>query len=224
MSDIEDFNKNGYAVIDRVFPGFVVDAIADEVENLPVLGAGMRNLLSFDWCHALAMHIALEPFLQALDPDAVVPVQCTYFEKSSKKNWLVAPHQDLSIPVAEKIEHPELRGWSHKEGMWFVQAPVDLLNRMLVLRLHLDSCGVDDGPLKVVPGSHRAGRLADDEALRMRDELGEEICTARRGDVLTLRPLLLHASSKSKGTSRRRVLHFVFGPEALPFGLAWPEY
>jgi hypothetical protein len=224
MSGIEGFHENGYAVIERVFTGFAVDAIVDEVQNLPVLGAGMRNLLSFDWCQALAMHIALEPFLQLLDPEAVVPVQCTYFEKSGEKNWLVAPHQDLSIPVAERIDHPDLRGWSRKDGMWFVQAPVELMSRMLVLRLHLDSCGPDDGPLKVVPGTHNAGRLADDEALRMRDEIGEEICLANRGDVLALRPLLLHASSKSKGTSRRRVLHFVLGPADLPYGLAWPQY
>ena len=38
---------------------------------------------------------------------------------------------------------------------------------------------------------------------------------------MLMRPLLLHASSKATGASRRRVLHFVFGPPALPHGLAW---
>jgi hypothetical protein len=28
-----------------------------------------------------------------------------YFEKSSSRNWLVSVHQDLSIPVAERVEH-----------------------------------------------------------------------------------------------------------------------
>lgn len=224
MSDIERFGENGYAVVERVLPPYGIDAIAEEVQGMPVLGAGMRNLLSFDWCHALALHLAMEPFLQMLDPDAVVPVQCTYFEKSSDKNWLVPVHQDLAIPVAERIEHPELRGWSHKEGMWFVQAPLEVMSRMLVLRLHLDFCGPDDGPLKVVPGTHRAGRLSDEEALRLRDETGEETCYANRGDIMAMRPLLLHASSKSRGGGKRRVLHFLFGPAELPFGLAWPQY
>ncbi|HEX7644690.1 MAG TPA: phytanoyl-CoA dioxygenase family protein [Burkholderiaceae bacterium] len=222
MSDIERFSENGYALIEHVFPRHGIDAIAEEVLGLPVLGAGMRNLLSFDWCHALALHLAAEPFLQLLDPKAVVPVQCTYFEKSSDKNWLVAAHQDLSIPVVERIEHPELRGWSRKDGMWFVQAPVEVMNRMLVLRLHLDFCGPDDGPLRVVPGSHTAGRLSDEQALRLRDEIGEETCHADRGDILAMRPLLLHASSKSRGAGKRRVLHFLFGPAELPLGLAWP--
>jgi len=38
---------------------------------------------------------------------------------------------------------------------------------------------------------------------------------------LLMRPLLLHASSKSSGSSRRRVLHFLFGPPVLPCGLRW---
>jgi hypothetical protein len=36
-----------------------------------------------------------------------------------------------------------------------------------------------------------------------------------------MRPLALHASSKATGTSRRRVLHFVFGSAGLPYGLQW---
>ena len=43
---------------------------------------------------------------------------------------------------------------------------------------------------------------------------------AKRGDALILRPLVLHASSKPSGSSLRRVLHFVFGPEVLPY--QWP--
>ncbi|HEX8956577.1 MAG TPA: phytanoyl-CoA dioxygenase family protein [Burkholderiaceae bacterium] len=222
MSEIGRFQENGYALVEQALPRHAIEAIEDEVRNLPVLGAGMRNLLSFDWCRALALHLAMEPFLQLLDPRAVVPVQCTYFEKSSDKNWLVAAHQDLSIPVAERIERPELRGWSRKDGMWFVQAPVEVMSRMLVLRLHLDFCGPDDGPLNVVPGSHTVGRLSDEQALRLRDEIGEEPCHANRGDILAMRPLLLHASSRSRGTSKRRVLHFLFGPAELPLGLAWP--
>jgi hypothetical protein len=36
-----------------------------------------------------------------------------------------------------------------------------------------------------------------------------------------MRPLALHTSSKATGTGRRRVLHVVFGPPELPFGLQW---
>jgi hypothetical protein len=36
-----------------------------------------------------------------------------------------------------------------------------------------------------------------------------------------MRPLALHTSSKATGASRRRVLHFVFGPAELSYGLQW---
>lgn len=73
----------------------------------------------------------------------------------------------------------------------------------------------------MVPGSHRDGRLGDAEAIALRDARGTVACHVPRGGALLMRPLLLHASSKAAGTSRRRVLHFVFGPPDLPLGLAW---
>jgi len=102
-----------------------------------------------------------------------------------------------------------------------VQPPADVLERIVALRLHVDDCGGDDGPLKVVPGSHRRGRLDDAEAIALRDARGTVACPVPRGGAMLMRPLLLHASSKATGASRRRVLHFLFGPPRLPLGLAW---
>ena len=155
-----------------------------------------------------------------LQPD-LVAVQCSCFEKSTSRNWLVPLHQDLSIPVAQRVAHPQLRGWSEKEGALYVQAPIELLQQLVALRLHVDDCGVDDGPLRVLPGSHRRGLIDDAAAVAARRNEAEVVCTAPRGSVLVMSPLLLHASSKGIGSSLRRVLHFVFGPPALPCGLRW---
>jgi hypothetical protein len=38
---------------------------------------------------------------------------------------------------------------------------------------------------------------------------------------VAMRPLVLHASSKSITNAQRRVLHYVFGPTELPWGLRW---
>jgi ectoine hydroxylase-related dioxygenase (phytanoyl-CoA dioxygenase family) len=153
-------------------------------------------------------------------------VQCTLFEKSPQQNWLVPLHQDLSIAVAEQIEHPEIRGWSQKEGQLYAQPPAALLAQMLAVRLQLDSSGPDDGALRVVPGSHRYGRLRDAQTQALKAELGEVTCMVPQGGVMLMRPLLLHASSKLSSlnlTLNRRVLHFLFGPQQLPFGLKWSK-
>ncbi|WP_235507214.1 phytanoyl-CoA dioxygenase family protein [Acidovorax sp. Leaf78] len=182
---------------------------------------GQRDLLNRPWCQALARRLQQCPALADLLLASAVAVQCTYFEKTPARNWLVPLHQDLSIPVAERVDAPDLNGWSDKDGTLFVQPPAPLLQTLLAVRLHIDPCHADDGPLRVVPASHTQGVLAADAARALRDRAGDVPCLADAGTALVMRPLLLHASCKTSGTSKRRVLHFVFGPAQLPWGLRW---
>ena len=184
---------------------------------------GQRNLLKHPWCRALAERLLRLPAITALLPSSAVAVQCTYFEKTLARNWLVPLHQDLSIPVAQRVDHPALQGWSEKDGALFVQPPAHLLQELLAVRLHLDPCQAEDGPLRVVPATHQAGVLTPRNAQALRDASGEVSCLADVGTALAMRPLLLHASSKSTSSRQRRVLHFVIGPATLPWGLAWPK-
>ncbi|WP_252255367.1 phytanoyl-CoA dioxygenase family protein [Lysobacter capsici] len=203
-------------------PALAQIAAQPEVADAGDADAGTRELLQQPWCRDLAAR--LRSHLQAarlLDEDAVA-VQCTLFRKSEGRNWNVALHQDLSIPVAQRVAHPALSGWSLKQDRHFVQPPTTLLERTLAVRLHVDACGAGDGPLRVVPGSHRHGRLDPETARRLRTANGEVECTAQPGDLLIMRPLLLHASSKAvQPRGRRRVLHFLFGPRDPGFALRW---
>jgi len=215
-----DFDAAGFAVIPAVISQQICGELADKA-SLALHAGGSRGLLDEPWCASVATQIRRHAMLSALIPDDHVAVQCTYFEKSVDRNWLVPVHQDLSIPVAERISETSLRGWSEKEGALFVQAPPQVLKQIVAVRLHLDDCLLADGPLRVVPGSHSMGVLSADTAIAMRDAYAEVCCEVEQGGVLVMRPLLLHASSKSSGSSRRRVLHFVFGPPELPLGLRW---
>ena len=213
------FDLDGYFVVPAVLSEAECAAAASKVQLADSTAGGTRCLLSQPWCAELAGSLRAHPALHGLIARDSVAVQCNYFEKSAGRNWLVPIHQDLSIPVAKRVAAPTLRGWSEKEGMLFVRAPVNLLEQLVAVRIHLDVCGAQDGPLRVVPGSHRRGVIGDAVACR---EAGQEtFCLAGVGAALVLRPLLLHASSKGTGTGRRRVLHFVFGPRDLPFGLEW---
>lgn len=216
---VRRFSQDGFVLVSDIFD-------ADECERLAAacrsLGEpGSRTFLGQDWCAALASALRSHSLLRALIPAEHVAVQCTYFEKSTSTNWLVPIHQDLSIPVAEKVEHAELSGWSLKDGSLYVQPPVSLLRQLVAIRLHLDACGEDDGPLCVVPGSHAAGRIELTKVALLRDASGTVNCVAPLGSALILRPLLLHSSSKASGNSQRRVLHFLYGPASLPCGLRW---
>lgn len=214
------FARNGFVHVPDVLSGHSAD-IARHVEMGSGASGGTRCLLATAWCAALADRLREHPELAMLLPKGHAAVQCTYFEKSSERNWLVPLHQDLSIPVAERIDGSGWSGWSQKEGTVFVQPPVAVLEQLVAVRLHLDPCTVSDGPLRVVPGSHTRGVLAPDAAAAVRDAQGETLCEAEVGSALVMRPLLLHASSKSMGSGRRRVLHFLYGPCLLPHGLRW---
>lgn len=217
----ETFEREGFVILDPLLSPAQVATAEAALEALSLGSAGTRNLLEEAWCGSLAGWLKEHPVLSGLLPARPVAVQCTLFEKSSERNWLVPPHQDLSIPVRKRLEDPRLSGWSEKEGVLYVQAPVEVLEQVAAVRIHIDECGPDHGPLRVVPGSHRSGRVAEKAIPAIRRERGERDCVVGRGGALILRPLLVHASSKAVVPNRRRVLHFLFGPEELPLGLEW---
>jgi Phytanoyl-CoA dioxygenase (PhyH) len=215
-----DLAQDGFTIMPSVLSETECHGLDDVLELAPLRHAGSRNLLDNQWCADLSVRVRNSPALKQL-LSSLVAVQCTYFDKNPEVNWLVSVHQDLSIPVKARIDGCGLTGWNVKEGRTFVQAPVDLLENLIAVRLHLDDSGPDNGPLRVVPRSHLLGRLPSDVQAALRLEFGDVECHVPRGGALFMRPLLLHASSKTTGTRPRRVLHFLFGPKELPFGLEW---
>lgn len=212
--------SDGFTIVRRLLSESECDDVSRRLGAAETLGAGSRRLLREAWCADLAFKVMAHPHVSEALPSDARAVQCTFFEKSAAKNWLVPIHQDLSIPVSCRVDHPALSGWSEKEGATFVQAPDDVLEQMLAVRVHVDHCSFEDGPLRVVPGSHAFGRVEPAQAAIAGRKAGV-VVPANRGDALLMRPLVLHSSSKSSGPSPRRVLHFVFGPEVLPYGLVW---
>ncbi len=184
---------------------------------------GARNLLqtSPDVASVTTSPSIRELAETALGPEAFV-VRALFFDKLPEANWKVPWHQDTAIPVAERIETPGYLGWSVKDGVPHVHPPAEILDHMVALRLHLDDCGPDNGPLRVLPGSHRHGKLTDEDTTHWRQTTPEVTCCCAAGDVLLIKPLLLHASSPAATPAHRRVLHLEFANVPLPAGLRWP--
>lgn len=149
------------------------------------------------------------------------PVRAIYFDKTPESNWMVAWHQDLTLAVLTKIEVPGFGPWSIKDGVAHVQPPAHLLEEMLTVRLHLDDCDQSNGALRVIPGSHRSGRLSAEAIEKLRSEEPALSCCVAAGDALLMRPLLLHSSGRSQTSSHRRVVHIEYASFALPRGLEW---
>ena len=215
--------NDGYVIAPSVMGSDETAIVERALGSVPIVGAGTRNLLEAQWCRGLVRRLRNLPPIRDLLPSSSVAIQCTLFDKTPERNWLVAYHQDLSVPVKSRVAHPKLRCWSKKEGQHFIQPPEELLTELVAVRLHVDDCGLENGPLRVVPRSHLRGRIPEAELRGVRDELGEVVCPVERGGALLFKPLLLHASSKATSPLRRRVLHILFGPSEAGYGLRWPH-
>jgi ectoine hydroxylase-related dioxygenase (phytanoyl-CoA dioxygenase family) len=172
--------------------------------------AGTRCQLDHELV-ASAARFLLEELSDAgcLSRDAVA-IQAIAFDKTVGTNWKVAWHQDLMFPFARRVEAAGFDLPAKKEGIDYARPPRGVLEEMVAARLHLDDCGETNGPLRVSPGTHRHGVLRSAEVTDYVSLHGQVSCLAKKGDVLLMKPLTLHASSPALNPAHRRVLHFVF--------------
>jgi ectoine hydroxylase-related dioxygenase (phytanoyl-CoA dioxygenase family) len=97
-----------------------------------------------------------------------------------------------------------------KDGVNYAHAPASALEKVLALRVHLDDSTIENGPLRVLPGTHTRGVLTDEEIHELSGQIAAVNCLVPRGGVLVMRPLIVHASSKSQSEAPRRILHIEY--------------
>lgn len=154
----ESFSAQGYIVLPRFLADDEIGALEARLPSGTRGLASSRALLELPWCLSLAQRIRSDPRLSSVWPAASRAALCTYFEKSRARIWLVALHQDLSIPVAERLEASGYAACSEKDGRVFVQPPLEVLEHSVAARVHLEASDEKTGALKVVP---RAPTLSD---------------------------------------------------------------
>jgi hypothetical protein len=161
-------------------------------------------------------------FLMTILGSACGLVRALLFDKPPNQTWAVPWHQDRTIAIAPpSTPSAKFSSSRLKSGVWHAELPMEVLERMLTLRIHLDAVTDENGPLEVSPGTHR------DRELRIPNP-GESVrILAAEGDILAMRPLLAHASPRSQPDARchRRVLHLEFAADPeLPDGYRWHRF
>lgn len=223
--------RSGHALVEAVADVATIASLKTALAGADMARAerqgetyGARNLLAIAAVRDAAALPRLNRVLRGALGEDYLCVRGLFFDKTSKANWPVPWHQDLTIAVRERSDLAGWKNWTCKHGVHHVQAPPEILSRMITARLHLDDCPADNGPLRVIAGTHGQGILSRGE-IRARVENEDEtaIC-AKTGDVLLMKPLLLHASSPARAPAHRRVLHLEFAPAGLlPDGLTWAQ-
>ena len=223
--------QDGCALVPDVLPPETVAELQRAVEQIspdpsaPMgrgSASGIRNLLQLvPEVRELVASSAVRNLVAPVLGPGAFPTRGILFDKRPETNWKVGWHQDLIIAVQSRQEVPGFTGWSVKAGVVHAHPPVEVLERMLTVRLHLDACGRENAPLRVIPGSHARGKLTESGIRTLREQTPERACCLPAGGALVLRPLLLHASSAATRPGHRRVLHLEFAADPLPGGLEW---
>jgi ectoine hydroxylase-related dioxygenase (phytanoyl-CoA dioxygenase family) len=208
--------EQGFAVIPEVFASNVVEDLVAELNriSLPRSRAGLRHALPHRAIASLAKNARLLGIAQEILGREAFPFRATLFDKSPTSNWLVVWHQDTALPLRDRREAPGWGPWSVKEGVIYAHAPAYALYDVLGLRVHLDDSTAQNGPLRVLPGSHKDGVLSDDAIHELVARVRSVDCTIAKGEILAMRPLLVHSSSKSHSEGSRRVIHIEYSATA----------
>ncbi|MCV6624914.1 MAG: phytanoyl-CoA dioxygenase family protein [Cellvibrionaceae bacterium] len=216
--------ENGYEIVDGLLSQGEIKCIKGELEavGFPAKVGGIRNAeKKFSTIRELAASKKLVALANNYLPGEASLVRAILFNKTEENNWLVTWHQDKTVAVSDKFEKESWGPWSTKNGVPHVQPPIEVLNQMVTVRIHLDDAGLENGCLKMLPKSHSLGVLDHtviQEYVKNHDSV---TCEASAGSALVMRPLILHSSSKSSNPSQRRVLHLEYSSFKLPAGVTW---
>ncbi len=181
---------------------------------------GLRNLLELvPEVQQICTSTTIISLVSSITGENMIPVRSLFFNKNTQVNWSVPWHQDLTIAVRKKMETPGFYPWSIKAGIPHVQPPINILESIITLRFHLDDTNSSNGCLRIIPGSHKQGLLNSERTQKIKSTAIN--CSALAGDILVMKPLLVHSSQTAQNPSDRRVIHIEFTSAELPNNLQW---
>jgi ectoine hydroxylase-related dioxygenase (phytanoyl-CoA dioxygenase family) len=226
------FAEDGFAVLNSVYSTDEVSQILILLESISVEKETVRKskdlfairqvLKEIPELSSLVFTDQLRKIINRFLGKNYFVVKSIYFDKPPESNWFVAYHQDLTISVLQRENIEGFSCWTKKQNQFAVQPPVDILENNFTIRIHLDDTNIDNGALKVIPGTQMRGILRTDELVLQQEN--EQICEVKKGGIMIMRPLLFHASNKTINATRRRVIHIEFSSFRLPLPLQWSEY
>ena len=222
---------NGFTTVDDIYSPWEVNSIIETIEKTDQSNPAFRKTADLfairrffkeiPGINPLIFNNKLGVLIKDLFGAGYFAVKSIYFDKPEKSNWFVAWHQDLTIAVSNKADIPGYGPWTIKLDQFAVQPPLQILQDNFTIRIHLDDTDEGNGALKVILGSHLRN-ICRIEKINWQNT-SETICSVKAGGAMIMRPLLLHASSRTTTNKKRRVIHIEFSKADLPPGINWAE-
>ena len=220
----QTFAVDGVEIRPAILRSQQIACIQDEVsiDHEVLRQTGIRNLeKKFRSIAQLAANASVLSIAASLLGKTPRLVRALFFDKTEKRNWFVAWHQDRTVTLNKRVEIDGWGSWTQKDGVHHVQPPRHVLDSMVTIRLHVDDADEERGCLSVIPKSHRLGILTQNEINRVVMNSRPEACVVSAGDAVIIHPLVLHSSAKSRNPDHRRVVHLEYSSYQLPLGVSW---
>lgn len=231
MNHISQIKNEGYTIIPDIYTDDEINSIIQIIDSVDSDSSTFRKssdlfairqfLKEVPEAKVIIFNEKLKDIIQNLFGGNYFAVKSIYFDKPETSNWFVAYHQDLTISVDQKMELEGFGPWTIKQNQYAVQPPLEILENIFTIRIHLDDTNENNGALKVISASHKKG-IYRPETIDWKIEK-EAICCVPSGGIMIMKPLLLHSSSRTIDSRRRRVIHIEFSNIEFENGLIWRE-
>ncbi|AXG74541.1 phytanoyl-CoA dioxygenase [Flavobacterium arcticum] len=226
-----EIEKDGFTIIPNVFSENDVNTIVSYINEVNTSSETFRKSANLFAIRQFLKEVPkvkrelfnnnLKSIVSSIFGEDYFVVKSIYFDKPEESNWFVSYHQDLTISVNTKSDIEGYSSWTVKQGQFAVQPPINVLENIYTIRIHLDNTTEENGVLKVVPQSHNK-EIYRPETIDWNTET-ETICNVDKGGIMIMKPLLLHSSSRTTNNKRRRVIHIEFSNKELPQEIHWAE-
>ncbi len=214
------FERDGFLVLPSVFSSTEVtrlraafDRLQAAAATLPGTGLHRGSLFVIDPAPALRIHRvvwcgAAEAELSRFGADPrLVGLAADLLGSDHLDQLINQAHFKLPGDEVEFPWHQDSRHRRYGTPEW---TDVDGRGSFVELACALDPVGPDNGPLALIPGSHRLGHLSTDPVTRA---LPADAFDASRavtpalspGDVLAFGPFVIHGSAPNRGSRPRRL-------------------
>ena len=189
----------GFAIHENVFDAAEIVTVIEALTGPGVTRskAGARHVLSVPAVRSLAEDARLLTLAEQFVGPGATPFRATLFESLRPPTGWSSGTRTRPYRSFAHIDRIEL-GPLVDQG-WCPVCPCSGMGAgtCVALRVHLDDSTSTNGPLRVLPNTHRDGvgdEAAIDQCAREQSAIN---CLAAAGGVVAMRPLTIHASSKS---------------------------
>ncbi len=219
---LAELDQNGFLIKENIYSEEEVIKLIDLInqEELEYQFGIREFLINRPHITEKVFNPNLIQLIKQISPNCQKAIKSIYFNKPPNANWIVNWHQDLTINLINKDEIKGYKNWRETKDRVVVQPPIQILENIFTIRIHLDDCTIQNGALRVIKGSHKNG-IIDMKEGKENNEI--DICEVDKGGVLIMRPLILHSSKRTENNQNRRVIHIEFTSSKLPENLKWKE-